>query len=238
MAELATPVPAAPSCDEKIPDTMHRDILDAVDAPVNIYMPAHYDPKKIKRLVVFGDSWTAGHGIETDIRYEEVARPEPFIERLRSHNAWCRWLADKMDLPFVNMGQPGICNAGIKRKIRENIHFCDPERDLIIVMLTYPYRHHLWMDTLDQDEIALKDIIDNIFSMLSGHNTFYCNAFCPVFRFEPDTSFPKSLQPMCCCITNGLWTYRCGNTTNDMSVRITKVSVPEITIPISAGTGS
>lgn len=149
-------------------------------------MPAHYDPKKIKRLVVFGDSWTAGHGIETDIRYEEVARPEPFIERLRSHNAWCRWLADKMDLPFVNMGQPGICNAGIKRKIRENINFCDPERDLIIVMLTYPYRHHLWMDTLDQDEIALKDIIDNIFSMLSGHNTFYCNAFYPLFREEPE----------------------------------------------------
>lgn len=149
-------------------------------------MNAHYDPKKIRRLVAFGDSWTAGHGIETDIRYEEVARPEPFIEKLRSHNAWSRWLADKMELPYVNMGQAGICNAGIKRKIEENIEFCDPDTDLVIVMLTYPYRHHLWMDSLNKDEIALEDILARIWSLLAPYNVFYCNAFYPVFREEPE----------------------------------------------------
>ena len=149
-------------------------------------MAQYFDLKNIQRLVVFGDSWTAGQGIELDSDYCEVARPELFIDRLRTHNAWCRWLAERWNLPFVNMGQPGICNAGIRRNIRDNIRFCDAQTDLILVMMSYPYRHHLWMDTLDADEIALADILDNIFRLLDGYQVYYCNSFYPTFRDEPE----------------------------------------------------
>ena len=42
------------------------------------------------RLICFGDSWTAGHGIETDLKYKEVAHPEKFITNLRNQNSWPR----------------------------------------------------------------------------------------------------------------------------------------------------
>ena len=31
------------------------------------------------RLIAFGDSWTAGHGVETDSTYNEIANPPTFI---------------------------------------------------------------------------------------------------------------------------------------------------------------
>lgn len=42
------------------------------------------------RLITFGDSWTAGHGIETDVKYKEEPFPHMFIQKLRDMNSWPR----------------------------------------------------------------------------------------------------------------------------------------------------
>ena len=46
------------------------------------------------RLLTFGDSWTAGHGVETDIRHKETVQPPEgngFIDKLRKFNSWPRF---------------------------------------------------------------------------------------------------------------------------------------------------
>jgi hypothetical protein len=44
-------------------------------------------------IIAFGDSWTAGHGVEDNIRFKEVASPpecEGFVTKLRLMNSWVR----------------------------------------------------------------------------------------------------------------------------------------------------
>ena len=40
------------------------------------------------RLICFGDSWTAGHGIENNTEYKKTANAPIFIEKLRNQNSW------------------------------------------------------------------------------------------------------------------------------------------------------
>ena len=94
-------------------------------------MSRFFDPQRIQRLVAFGDSWTAGHGVETDPRYRDIARPEPFVHNLRLSNSWPRWLAQALDIPFVNLAEAGICNVGIKRSIENHRPWIDPDTDLV-----------------------------------------------------------------------------------------------------------
>jgi hypothetical protein len=56
------------------------------------------------RLVAFGDSWTAGHGVETNSTYKENATPPEFIQKLREQNSWPRWLSERLGIPYINMG--------------------------------------------------------------------------------------------------------------------------------------
>jgi hypothetical protein len=94
------------------------------------------------RLICFGDSWTAGHGVETDSFYKERASPNNFIIKLREQNSWVKWTAQKLEVPFVNMGVSGYGNEYIFKDIlhnKENNHF--EEDDIIIVMFSYPYRY-------------------------------------------------------------------------------------------------
>ena len=55
------------------------------------------------RLVAFGDSWTAGHGVETNSTYKENATPPEFIQKLREQNSWPRWLSERLGIPYINM---------------------------------------------------------------------------------------------------------------------------------------
>ena len=54
------------------------------------------------RLIAFGDSWTAGHGVEEKDTFKEEPNPPVFIQRLREQNSWPRWVAEKFDVPFVH----------------------------------------------------------------------------------------------------------------------------------------
>lgn len=132
----------------------------------------------MKRLITFGDSWTSGHGVETDITYKEVANPDYFIEQLRRSNGWPRFLAEKYSIPFVNMGITGGDNVDILNCINENKRFIT-NTDLVVVMLSYPYRH------LTKGDIPLGNVMSDLLNTLDGLDYYIFNSFFPTFKEEP-----------------------------------------------------
>lgn len=130
------------------------------------------------RLITFGDSWTAGHGIETDIKYKEVANPPQFIDKLRLMNSWPRWLAEKLNCEYVNCGVSGYGNEYIYKDLYQSIvnNFIKKD-DIVIIMLSYPYRYSA--DTYNVVEIFKKMEIT-----LQNYNHYYFNSFYPTFKNE------------------------------------------------------
>ncbi len=129
------------------------------------------------RLICFGDSWTAGHGVESDLKYKEDAFPPKFIENLRNQNSWPRWLGEKLNCAYVNMGVCGYGNEYILRSVIDSIDngFLE-ENDIIIVMLSYPYRYH--------DEHDVIKVYNRMENLLKNRKHFYFNSFYPTFQNE------------------------------------------------------
>jgi hypothetical protein len=142
----------------------------------------------MKRLIAFGDSWTAGHGIESDVKYKEDPFPNMFTQKLRDMNSWPRWVAEKLDRLYVNLGVCGYGNEYILKDIMavKNDGLFNQD-DIIIVMLSYPYRYK----TKDIHDVT--EIYHMIEKELEGYTHFYFNSFYPSFREEDfDTSkLPK-----------------------------------------------
>lgn len=135
----------------------------------------------MKKLIAFGDSWTHGHGVEDDIAYKEIGRANDFIFTLRMSNSWPRYLAEKLDLPFVNFGYPGSDNIQIANAVDM---FFDhlTENDLILIMLSFPYRHAHGSNK----HVKVQDIIARFQKKLYGYNYFFLNSFCKTFEFDQD----------------------------------------------------
>lgn len=129
------------------------------------------------KLICFGDSWTAGHGIENNVKYKEDAFPPKFIENLRNQNSWPRWVSEKLNCSFVNMGVCGYGNEYIFRSLKDSIDngFIE-EDDVVIVMFSYPYRYH--------DEHDVVKIYEKIETELKGRKHFFFNSFYPTFKHE------------------------------------------------------
>lgn len=123
------------------------------------------------RLVTYGDSWTAGHGVEEDIEYKEVIDCGKFINNLRIMNGWPRYLATHLDIPYTNLAWCNKSNPDIIRDIIETKKFLKPN-DLIIVMLSYAYRGH-------GEPISNVNTINN---ELKEYNYRIVNSFYPTFR--------------------------------------------------------
>jgi hypothetical protein len=134
------------------------------------------------RLICFGDSWTAGHGVETNKKYKEsanVVEGAGFINKLRVMNSWPRWLADKLGCEYVNMGVCGYSNKHILEDIwdvKDSGFF--EEGDIIIVLLSYPYR---FTNFKDADVVG---IFNEMEIALEGTKHFYFNSFFPTFKEE------------------------------------------------------
>jgi hypothetical protein len=130
------------------------------------------------RIIAYGDSWTAGHGVEKDITYKEVAKPPFFIERLRLINSWPRWLAEKYDIEYVNCGVSGYGNEFIYYDLSDSIKnkFISKD-DIIIVMLSYPYRY-------TGDTYNVIEIFKKIECELENYEHYYFNSFYPTFKNE------------------------------------------------------
>lgn len=137
----------------------------------------------MKKLITFGDSWTHGHGVEDDIHYKEIGRADDFTFNLRMCNSWPRWLANKLDLPFCNFGYPGIDNIEISKTIDMFKNKLEKD-DLILVMLSFPYRH-LMRGGLE-GRMTVKMIVESIQRKLNGYNYYLLNSFCNTFYDEPN----------------------------------------------------
>jgi hypothetical protein len=130
------------------------------------------------RLITFGDSWTAGHGIEEDVQYKEIPFPNTFIQKLRDMNSWPRWVADKLECLYINLGVCGFGNEFILNEIKsvkKDGHL--NKDDIIIVMLSYPYRY-------TGDTYNVVEIYEQMEQELKGLNHFYFNSFFPTFKEE------------------------------------------------------
>lgn len=131
------------------------------------------------RLICFGDSWTAGHGVETDSFFKEKAFPDKFIQKLREQNSWPKWTSQKLKIPFVNMGVCGYGNEYIFNDIvSTKVDNFLEVNDVIIIMFSYPYRYKS-KDTYDVIKLFWK-----IESELKEYTHFYFNSFYPTFKDE------------------------------------------------------
>lgn len=135
------------------------------------------------RLLTFGDSWTAGHGIETDSTFKENAHPiqgKGFIVNLRRFNSWPRYVAEKLDCVFVNNGYCGAGNHDIYNEVK--ILFDDKmieDGDVFIIMFSYPHRYRIKKPENNPIEVFKK-----LEELLKSHKRFYFNSFYPTFKDE------------------------------------------------------
>jgi lysophospholipase L1-like esterase len=146
------------------------------------------------RLICFGDSWTAGHGVETNIIYKEKAFPDRFTQKLREQNSWPKWVAQKLEVPYINLGVCGWGNEYILKELTEikNMESFE-ENDIIIVMFSYPYRY-------SADTYNVIEIYHKIESKLKNLKHFYFNSFFPTFKNE---NFDVNQLPDCFINPNG-----------------------------------
>jgi len=130
------------------------------------------------RLITFGDSWTAGHGVETNVYYKEKAFPDKFTQKLREQNSWPKWVAQKLDIPYVNLGVCGFGNEYILKELSEikNMELIEQD-DIVIVMFSYPYRY-------TADTYNVIEIYHKIESKLKDYKHFFFNSFYPTFKEE------------------------------------------------------
>jgi lysophospholipase L1-like esterase len=124
------------------------------------------------RLIAFGDSWTAGHGVETDIIYKEVANPPLFIQKLREQNSWPKYLAQRINIPFINLGMCGIGNEYIYKAVENNLKFIN-QKDIIVIVFTYPYRYQ------KHNKYTPDELFKKFENLLKDYKRFYFNAFFP-----------------------------------------------------------
>ena len=137
------------------------------------------------RLIAFGDSWTAGHGVETDSTYKEIANPPKFIEKLREQNSWPRWLSEKLGIPYVNMGYCGYGNEYILSEVEKAKKFIEKD-DIVVVVFTYPFRYKKY------SKLTRFQIFQMFENQLIGHKRFYFNGFYPFLEDEYHDELPKN----------------------------------------------
>jgi lysophospholipase L1-like esterase len=131
------------------------------------------------RLICFGDSWTAGHGVETNMKYKEEPFPDMFTQKLREQNSWPRYVANELNCTYVNLGVCGYGNHYIFRDIQDCIkNGLIETEDVIIVTLSYPYRYarHNQYDVLE--------LFWKMEDLLKDYKHFYFNSFFPTFKEE------------------------------------------------------
>jgi hypothetical protein len=137
------------------------------------------------RLIAFGDSWTAGHGVEQNILYKEDPTPPLFIEKLREQNSWPRWTANKLNIPFVNISKCGWGNEYIYNSVEDSIPFIKKD-DIVVIVFSYPYRYER------HNQYSPFELFNKFEELLDGYNRFYFNGFYPLLNdIEENIEFPK-----------------------------------------------
>jgi len=138
---------------------------------------------QIQRLITFGDSWTAGHGVETEEEYKENSTPPKFIEKLREQNSFPKWLGNLLNISYINLGVCGFGNEYIYKSVKDNLQFIEKE-DLIIIVFSYPYRYKKY------NKYTPEALFEKFEKLLDGYNRFYFNGFYP-FIENDKFNFPN-----------------------------------------------
>ena len=134
----------------------------------------------MRRLIAIGDQWTSGKGIEEDKRYKSDPIDE-FVKNERLMNSWPRWLADKFEMPYINLGNE-ILDANKIRVVTKRALLDANRDDIIIIMWGHPYKHlQRPVAATATIDIIIRDMID----CLEGFDYYFCNAYFPFFREEP-----------------------------------------------------
>ncbi len=139
------------------------------------------------RLVTFGDSYTNGYGLSDSIKWRGHGSPNEFEDYYRRMNSWPRYVAEKLNIPFINMGKcNNFGNNDIYNLIKQNIDELLSD-DLIIIVFSFPYRN---LTTPNDDYKKIDELLKN-------HNRYYFNAFYPMFKDEePDNvDFSRFIMP-------------------------------------------
>jgi hypothetical protein len=136
------------------------------------------------RLITFGDSWTAGHGVEKNILYKEDPTPPLFIEKLREQNSWPRWTSNELNIPFVNISKCGWGNEYIYNSVEESLSFINKD-DIIVIVFSYPYRYER------HNKYTPLELFNKFEELLDGYNRFYFNGFYPLLNdVDKEIKFP------------------------------------------------
>lgn len=176
------------------------------------------------RLICFGDSWTAGHGVDDNIKYKEDVNPNQFITNLRNNNSYPRWLSDLIGCSFVNMGVCGYGNLDILETVKEVINEeLINKDDVIIIQFSYPHRYR----NKKPNNNPLY-IFPHLETILSPYRHFYFNGFYPLFKDEdfditslpnsfinPDKTFADYLRGYEIQNNIGVWEYGSRSVWND-----------------------
>lgn len=139
------------------------------------------------RLVTFGDSYTNGYGLSDSNKWKGHGSPNDFEDYYRRMNSWPRYVAEKLGVPFVNMGKcNNFGNNDIYKLIKENMDEL-LSTDLILIAFSFPYRN---LTTPNNDY----KIIDEL---LKEYNRYYFNAFYPMFNDETpiNLNFERFIEP-------------------------------------------
>jgi len=139
------------------------------------------------RLVTFGDSYTNGYGLSDSNKWKGHGFPNDFEDYYRRMNSWPRYVAEKLGVPFINMGKcNNFGNNDIYKLIKENMDEL-LSTDLILIAFSFPYRN---LTTPNNDY----KIIDEL---LKEYNRYYFNAFYPMFNDETpiNLNFERFIEP-------------------------------------------
>ncbi len=139
------------------------------------------------RLVTFGDSYTNGYGLSDSIKWKGHGSPNDFEDYYRRMNSWPRYVAEKLNIPFINMGKcNNFGNNDIYNLIKVNLNELLSD-DLIIIAFSFPYRN---LTTPNSDYKVIDDLLKN-------YNRYYFNAFYPMFNDEEpvDLDFSRFIEP-------------------------------------------
>lgn len=139
------------------------------------------------RLVTFGDSYTNGYGLSDSNKWKGHGSPNDFEDYYRRMNSWPRYVAEKLGVPFINMGKcNNFGNNDIYKLIKENMDEL-LSTDLILIAFSFPYRN---LTTPNDDYKIIDDL-------LKEYNRYYFNAFYPMFNDETpiNLNFERFIEP-------------------------------------------
>ena len=83
-------------------------------------------------LHTYGDSWTAGEGVDRTIEDTLIGEE---LDKFRNKNSWVKLLSEKLNIPHINNGICGNSNNKIFNKLVEDIQLNNILKDDLVIIM-------------------------------------------------------------------------------------------------------